>query len=92
MPKPNNYGWRLIIDLRAVNKHHQTRKVKMETMRSLRLIAKPGDHRASFDLMDGIYSLANEPKDKAAFTVNLDGELLQICALPMGWSLISPYV
>ncbi len=56
----------------------------METMRSLRLIAKPGDHWVSFDLKDGFYSLAIDPKDREAFTVNLDGQLLQFCGLPMG--------
>ena len=61
----------------------------METLRSLRLIAKQGNHWANFNLKDGFYSLAIDPKDKE--TVNLDGHLLQICALPMGWSL-SPYI
>ncbi len=64
----------------------------METLRSLRLIAKPRDHWVSFDLKDGFYSLFIDPKDREAFTVNLDGHLLQFCALSMGWSLIYPYV
>jgi hypothetical protein len=91
VPKPAGSGWRLIVDLREINAHCQTRKMKMETLRSLRLIAKPGDHWVSFDLKDGFYSLAIDPKDREAFTVNLDGQLLQFCALPMGWSL-SPFV
>jgi hypothetical protein len=65
--------------------------MKMETLRSLRMIAKPGDHWVSFDLKDGFYSLAIAPQDRECFTVNLDGKLLQFCALPMGWSL-SPFV
>ena len=44
VPKPNKCGWRLIVDLLEVNKHCKTRKMKMETLWSLRLIAKPGDH------------------------------------------------
>jgi hypothetical protein len=79
------------VDLREINKACQTRKMKMETLRSLRLIAKPGDHWVSFDLKDGFYSLAIAPQDRECFTVNLDGKLLQFCALPMGWSL-SPFV
>jgi len=63
----------------------------METLWSLRLIAKSGGHKVSFDLKDGVYSMAIDPKDREAFTVNLDGHLLQFCALPMGLSL-SPYV
>ncbi len=41
-PKPG--GWRLVIDLRTINKHCQKRSMKMDTLRHLRLIAKPGDH------------------------------------------------
>ena len=35
--------------------------------------------------------MAIAPHDREAFTINLDGKLLQFCALPMGWSL-SPFV
>ncbi len=91
IPKSAGTGWRLIVDLKEINKACHTRKMKMETLRSLRLIAQPGDHWVSFDLKDGFYSLAIAPQDREAFTVNLDGKLLQFCALPMGWSLI-PFV
>ena len=92
VPKPNNCAWRLIVDLREVNKHCKTRKMKMDTLRSLRLIiSKPGDHWVSFNLKYGFYSMAIDPKDREAFTVNLDGQLRQFCALSMGWSL-SPIV
>ena len=75
------------MDLREINKACQTRKMKTETLRSLRLIAKPGDHWDNFDLKDGFYSLAIAPQDRECFIDNLDGKLLQFCALPMGWSL-----
>ncbi len=64
--------------------------MKIETLRRLRCIAKPNDHFVSFELKDGFYTLSIHPRDREAFTVNLDGKLLQLCALPMGWSL-SPY-
>jgi len=83
-------GWRPIIDLRAINKQCLKRSMKMETLRRLRYIAKPHDHFISFDMKDGFYALSIHPKDREAFIVNLDGRLLQLCALPMGWSL-SPY-
>jgi hypothetical protein len=47
----------------------------MEIMGQLRYIAKPGDHRVSFDLKDGFYALEIHPKDREAFTVNLNGQL-----------------
>ncbi len=51
----------------------------METLKSLKLITRHGDHWISFDQKDGFYSLAIAPQDKEAFTVNLDGQLLQLC-------------
>ena len=52
--------------------------MKMETLRRLRYIAKPNDHFVSFDLKDGFYALSIHPKDREAFTMNLDGQLLQL--------------
>jgi len=42
-------------------------------------------------LKDGFYSLDIAPQDIEAFTINLYGHMLQMCALPMEWS-VSPYV
>ncbi len=61
--------------------------MKLKTLSRLRYIAKPNDHVVSFDFNDGFYALSIHPKDCKAFTVNLDGKLLQLCALSMGWSL-----
>ena len=91
VPKPGGMGWRLIIDLRDINKYCKTQAImKVETLRRLRLIAKPNDYWVSFDLKDDLYALAIAPQDLKAFTINIDRQLLQMCALPMGWSL-SPY-
>ena len=89
VPKPWGTGWRLIIDLRDINKHCKTQAMKMETLRCLHLIAKPNDYWVSFDPKDGFYALAIAPKDREAFTINIDEQLLQLCALPSRW-LLSP--
>ncbi len=65
--------------------------MKMETLWSLLLIAMPGDQWANSDLKDGFYSLAIDSKEREAFTVNLDGQVLHFRALPMDWSL-SPFM
>jgi hypothetical protein len=49
------------MDLREINKPCQTRKMKMKTLWSLRMIAKPGDQWVNFNLKDGFYSLAIAP-------------------------------
>jgi hypothetical protein len=57
--------------------------MKMETLRRLRYIAKPNEDFVLFDLKDGFYALSIHPKDREAFTINLDGHLVQLCTLPM---------
>ena len=52
-PQTVGSGWRLIVNHREINAHCQTMKMKMKTLRPLRLIAKPGDHWVNFDLKDG---------------------------------------
>ncbi len=71
VPKPTGSGWHLVVDLREINKACQTRKMKMETLWSLRLIAKPSDHWVNFDLKDGFYSLAITPQDIESFYYQL---------------------
>ncbi len=53
IPKPGANGWRLIVDLREIKKHCQTREMQNATLRFLRLIAKPGDLWVSFNLKNG---------------------------------------
>jgi len=64
VPNPAGSGWRLIVDLREINKACQTRKIKIKTLRPLRLIAEPDDHWVSFDLKDDFYSLAIATQDR----------------------------
>ena len=63
----------------------------MEIMHSLRPIAKTCDHWVSFNLKDGFYSLSIAPHDREAFTINLDCNSLQFCALSMS-RILSPFV
>ena len=82
--------WRLVIDLRTINEYVQNKVMKMETLKRLRLIAKPGDWFISFDLRDGFYSLSIAPEDRECLAVNICGQILWLCALPQGFSL-SPW-
>ena len=84
-------GWRLVIDLRTLNTYCDTRQMKMETLKRLRTIAKENDWMVTFDLKDGFYALGIAPEDREFFSVNINGQIYNMSALPMGWSL-SPYV
>ena len=74
VPKPSGSGWRLIVDLKEINKACQTRRIKIEILRSLRIIAMSGDNWVSFDLKDGIFSLAIAPLPSFPRQRGVDGQ------------------
>eukprot|EP00873_Tetraselmis_striata_P005729 jgi/Tetstr1/425993/TSEL_016342.t1 len=42
-PKPGVNKWRIIIDLRPLNRHCEERDLRFETLTQLRHLARPGD-------------------------------------------------
>eukprot|EP00123_Amoebidium_parasiticum_P019238 comp24353_c0_seq3/m.46602 comp24353_c0_seq3/g.46602 ORF comp24353_c0_seq3/g.46602 comp24353_c0_seq3/m.46602 type:complete len:402 (-) comp24353_c0_seq3:1000-2205(-) len=87
--KPNG-NVRLIIDMRPVNEYAVARGIKYETLSDLRALAQPGDHAFSFDLEDGYFALAIQPRFRKYFQIRVGGQLYQYTVLPFGYSL-SPY-
>eukprot|EP00873_Tetraselmis_striata_P016676 jgi/Tetstr1/436940/TSEL_025712.t1 len=57
VPKPGTNKWRLIIDLRELNKWYKTLEMSYETLKHLRHVARAGDWFVSMDLADGYYAL-----------------------------------
>lgn len=90
VPKPGTNKWRLIVDLRYLNRFCIERAMKYETLKKLRNLTKRGDYMFSFDMQDGYYALGIQAEHQEYFTVNYRGQLYQLCGLPMGWSA-SPY-
>lgn len=88
---PKGDKWRLIIDLRHLNKFCKDFSVKYETLKKLRHMAKQNDWCFSLDLQDGYYAVGIREQDRDFFTVNYRGRLLRLACLPMGWNA-SPYV
>jgi hypothetical protein len=77
--KPGVNQWRLICDLRPLNKYCVRKRLKMETLLGVRHLTRKGDY------MFNIY-----PANRDYFTVNVRGQLYKLAGLPMGWSL-SPF-
>eukprot|EP00873_Tetraselmis_striata_P036056 jgi/Tetstr1/456320/TSEL_004100.t1 len=91
VPKPGANKWRLIIDLRELNKWCKTFTMSYETLKHLRHLARAGDWFVSMDLADGYYALGIREEDRDFFTVNYRGELWRLACLPMGWTGSSYY-
>eukprot|EP00873_Tetraselmis_striata_P027573 jgi/Tetstr1/447837/TSEL_003755.t1 len=91
VPKPGTNKWRLIIDLRPLNRYCETRDLSFETLSHLRNLARPGDYMLQImDLQDGFYANGIAHEDRDFFTVDYRGTLYRLAGLTMGWSL-SPY-
>eukprot|EP00873_Tetraselmis_striata_P004131 jgi/Tetstr1/424395/TSEL_014954.t1 len=68
VPKPGTNKWRLIIDLRELNKWCKTFTMSCETLKHLRHLARAGDWFVSMDLADGYYALGIREEDRDFFT------------------------
>lgn len=91
VPKPGENKWRLIIDLRPLNKYCKDHKLTFETLKHLKNLTRAGDWMVSFDLADGYYTLGIREEDRDFFTVNYRGTLYRLAGLPMGWKCSSYY-
>jgi hypothetical protein len=86
VPKPRCNQWRLIIDLRELNRYCSTFNMTCETPKHLLHLSRPGDYFVSLDLTDGYYTLGIREEDRDYFTVTYRGTLWRLACLPMGWS------
>lgn len=84
--------WRMVVDLRHINRHLTPQTCRYETLKRLHHLARRGDYMFSLDITDGFYAVSVHPADRKYLTVHLDGVgLVQFAALPMGLSA-SPWV
>lgn len=83
---PKGDIWRLVIDLRPLNKHCRAPPTTFETLKRVRTLGQPNDHLVSFDLADGFYAVGIHPSDRRYLQFQVGDRLFQYTALPMGWN------
>jgi hypothetical protein len=83
-PKTGENNWRLIIDLRSMNKYCKEHKLTYETLKHLKNLTRTGDSVVSFDMTDSYYTLGIREEDKDFFTVNYRGTLYRLAGRRMG--------
>ena len=87
VPKPNKENsWRLVIDLRPINRFRHAPSTRFETLKRLRTLAQPDDWLVSFDLQDGFYAVGVHPADRRYLQFQIGDRLFQFAALPVGWN------
>lgn len=87
VPKPGTNKWRLVVDFRWLNQWCLKSKMRMETLKKLRRLAKPNDWCFfTFDLQDGFHALGIHRDFQKFMQFDIQGELFQCSAVPFGWS------
>lgn len=78
--------FRLVIDLRPVNKYCGDFDLRFETLKTLQYLARPNDWAIAFDLADGYHAVSVHPEHRKYMTFRLNGKLYSASALPFGWN------
>ena len=84
VPKPNSDKFRLIINMRYVNKALVVPKFRMETLSSLATLLKQGDYMVSFDLKSGFWHVPLAPEAQPYVAFSWRGKYYSFCRLPFG--------
>ena len=79
-------GYRLVVDLRHVNKHLAEQSCKFETLRDLQHVIRAQDWMISCDLENGYYHVPIHPQHRRYLTTTINGTVVQFNALPFGLS------
>ena len=77
-------GYRMVLNLKSLNKFIRTQHFKMETLRSVVHSLDIGDWVFSLDLSDAYLHIPIHPKSKQYLRFAVDGIVYQYCALPFG--------
>jgi hypothetical protein len=91
VPMPGHNHWRLIVDLRELNRYYSAFNMTCEALKHLRHLSRPGDYFLCLDLTDGNYTLGIREEDRDYFTVNYRRTMWRLACLPMGWSCSAYY-
>jgi mRNA-degrading endonuclease HigB of HigAB toxin-antitoxin module len=87
VPKPGVPGkWRLVVDLRPLNKFCRKFKMRSETLANLVQLARKDDWMVTLDLKDGYNAVGIHPEDRHYMTFDIQGQLFRCAAVPFGWS------
>ena len=84
-------GLRPVLNLRPLNQYMTAPKFKMETIKNICQMLRPGDWLSSIDLSDAFLHVAMAPSSRRYLRFKWGGKTYQFRTLPFGLAL-SPYV
>ena len=86
VPKKTPGEYRLILNLKELNKYIEYHHCKMDTFESALKMVRPGCFMASVDLKHAYYSIYIAEEDQVKLRFTFSGHVYQYCALPNGIS------
>lgn len=86
-PKAGGTAWRLIHDLRFVNRFLPARHFRLDSLGDVPLVVSPGDWFCSIDLKSGYHHLLMHPEARPYLGFEFDGVHYVWAVLPFGLSL-----
>ena len=84
IPKSTAGKYRLIVDLRPLNKHVRERTFRYLTHATFRDVIQPNDDMLAFDFQSGYYHCDVAPADKTFLGFRLFGKFYVFAVLPFG--------
>ena len=86
-PKPGPKKYRMIIDMRAPNEFYHKRPFKLENLRTMGFMVKPGEFMFSLDLEDGYHHVLMHESIRHITVFSFEGVLYECVTMPFGWRL-----
>ena len=83
VPKPGG-KWRVVINMKPLNEFVLKESFRMETVKDVRSLLKPGDFGAVIDLTDAYYTVKLHKDSRRYCRFIIDGIIYEYVALPMG--------
>jgi len=90
-PKKGPKKFRLIVNMRRLNRTLPVRKFKMEGLGTILRLARPGDNFVTWDLKEGYFHIGIEEESTKYLGIHWDGKYYAYQVLPFGCSL-SPWI
>jgi hypothetical protein len=86
VPKPHLDKFRVVINMRYVNKHLAKKVFKFEGLADLADIAETGNHSASYDMKSGYYHVGLHPVTQRFVGIKWEWVYYVFTCLPFGLS------
>ena len=84
VPKKDSKKRRAVINLKGFNDFVSKKKFRMETVKDVKSVLKPGMWGATVDMTDAYYHIGLHQDSRKYVRFMIDGKIYQFTALPMG--------